>query len=172
MTPEELDPLADEIGNYLVRLSRVRDRTIAHAKASVGIDPAAYACLFRLLSDGSMRSGALAEVMYTDPSTVSRQVAQLVGRGLVERQPDPTDGRASVLAVTDAGRAAAGRIRAGRNERLGRLLEDWPVDDLRDFARLMDRFVSDYERMRPVFVAGLVTPTEEEDADTGVRSGR
>ncbi|MFC4603799.1 MarR family winged helix-turn-helix transcriptional regulator [Rhodococcus kronopolitis] len=152
MTPDELDPLTDQIGNYLVRLQRVRERTIAHAKATDGIDPAAYACLFRLLRDGPMRSGALAEVMYSDPSTVSRQVGQLVERGHVERQPDPTDGRASVLAVTEAGRAAAERIRVGRNERLGRLLVDWPLDDLQDFARLMDRFVSDYERLRPTWV--------------------
>ncbi|MFC9788142.1 MarR family winged helix-turn-helix transcriptional regulator [Rhodococcus sp. NPDC127528] len=153
MTPEEVEPLADEIGNYLVRLQRVRDRTIAHAKSTDGIDPAAYACLFRLINDGPMRSGALAEAMYADPSTVSRQVAQLVERGHVERQADPTDGRASVLAVTDSGRAAAGRIRALRNEKLGRLLADWPLQDLEDFARLMDRFVSDYELARPTFAA-------------------
>lgn len=153
MTPEEVEPLADEIGNYLVRLQRVRDRTIAHAKATDGIDPAAYACLFRLINDGPMRSGALAEAMYSDPSTVSRQVAQLVDRGHVERRADPTDGRASVLAVTDSGRAAAGRIRALRNEKLGWLLADWPLQDLQEFARLMDRFVSDYELARPTFAS-------------------
>ncbi|MGW0040685.1 MarR family winged helix-turn-helix transcriptional regulator [Rhodococcus sp. NPDC003348] len=151
MTPDDVAPLADRIGNDLVRLQRVRDRTIAHAKATDGIDPAVFACLFRLIHDGPMRSSALAEAMYTDPSTVSRQVTQLVDRGHVERQPDPTDGRASVLAVTDSGRDAAARIRALRNERLGRLLADWPVDDLREFTRLLDRFVEDYERLRPVF---------------------
>lgn len=151
MTPDDVTPLADRIGNDLVRLQRVRERTIAHAKATDGIDPAVYACLFRLIHDGSMRSSALAETMYTDPSTVSRQVTQLVDRGLVQRRPDPTDGRASVLAVTDAGRAAASRIRTMRNERLGQVLSGWPVEDLEQFTRLLDRFVVDYERMRPVF---------------------
>ncbi|WP_246097791.1 MarR family winged helix-turn-helix transcriptional regulator [Rhodococcus spelaei] len=162
MTPEDVEPLADEIGNYLVRLQRVRDRTIAHAKATDGIDPAAYACLFRLIKDGPMRSGALADAMYSDPSTVSRQVAQLVDRGHVERLADPTDGRASVLAVTDTGRAAAGRIRTLRNEKLGSLLAGWPRQDLEDFARLMDRFVSDYEHARPTFAA----------VDSGTRTAR
>lgn len=151
MTPDEVEPLADRIGNHMVRLQRMRDRTMAHAKTTDGIDPAVYACLFRLVHDGPMRSSALAEVMYSDPSTVSRQVTQLVDRGLVERQPDPTDGRASVLAATDEGRAVAARIRARRNEKLGQVLVDWPVDDLTEFARLMDRFVDDYERMRPIF---------------------
>ena len=96
-----------------------------------------------------MRSSTLAEAMRADPSTVSRQVTQLVDRGHVERLPDPTDGRASVLAGTDSGRAAAGRIRALRNERLAMMLADWPTDDLEQFARLMDRFIDDYERTWP-----------------------
>ncbi|EME24056.1 MarR family winged helix-turn-helix transcriptional regulator [Rhodococcus triatomae] len=150
-TQDDVEALADRIGNHLVRLQRVRDRTIAHAKATDGIDPAAYACLFRLISEGPMRSGALAEVMYSDPSTVSRQVTQLVERGHVERQPDPTDGRASVLAVTESGREAATRIRSLRNEKLRHVVADWSVDDLNEFTRLLDRFVEDYERMRPIF---------------------
>lgn len=151
MTAEDIAPLADRIGNQLVRLQRVRDRTIAHAKATDGIDPAAYACLFRLIHDGPMRSSALADAVFADPSTVSRQVTQLVDRGHVQRQPDPTDGRASVLDATDGGRAAAGRIRALRNERLEKMLADWSADELEQFARLMDRFIDDYERMRPLF---------------------
>ncbi|MBP1160908.1 MULTISPECIES: MarR family winged helix-turn-helix transcriptional regulator [unclassified Rhodococcus (in: high G+C Gram-positive bacteria)] len=175
---DEIEPYADEIGNFLVRLQRVRERTIAHAKSTDGIDPAAYGCLFRLLKDGPMRSGALAESMYTDPSTVSRQVAQLVERGHVQRQADPTDGRASVLAVTESGRAAAGRIRALRNERLGMMLDEWSIEDLQDFARLMDRFVTDYERMRPLFTPERSLPSEsvaerslrsDSDAERGVR---
>jgi DNA-binding MarR family transcriptional regulator len=39
-----------------------------------------------------------------DQSTVSRAVATLVGLGLLERVPDPADRRASILAVTAAGR--------------------------------------------------------------------
>lgn len=39
-----------------------------------------------------------------DASTISRSVAALVADGLVERRPDPTDKRATFLAVTPAGR--------------------------------------------------------------------
>ena len=37
---------------------------------------------------------------------VSRLVDELEARGLVERRPDPTDGRATLAAITPAGRAA------------------------------------------------------------------
>ena len=43
---------------------------------------------------------ALAAAVHSDPSTVSRQVAALVRAGLIERQADPEDGRASVLVPT------------------------------------------------------------------------
>ena len=70
-----------------------------------GVEWAAYGLLFQLVNDGPQRSSALAETACVDPSTVSRQVAQLVKAGLVERQSDPEDGRASLLVATERGRA-------------------------------------------------------------------
>ena len=70
MIPDDVASLADRIGNDLVRLQRVRDRTIAHAKATDGIDPAVYACLYRLIHDGPMRSSAT-------PSTQRRLMATI-----------------------------------------------------------------------------------------------
>ncbi|TSD95589.1 MarR family transcriptional regulator [Skermania sp. ID1734] len=145
----------DKIGLHLVRLQRIRDRTLSQLSTMTKgvVDPAAYACLFRLLAEGPMRSGALAEAMYADPSTMSRQVAQLVERGLVERRADPGDGRASVLAVTEVGREMAAHLRQLRNARLDRILSDWTDDERRDFARLLGKFVTDYECRRPEVIA-------------------
>ncbi|MBJ8345997.1 MarR family winged helix-turn-helix transcriptional regulator [Antrihabitans sp. YC2-6] len=162
-----MDEYADEIGRELIRLQRVRDRTTSQiALAKGGVDPAIFTCLFRLMTDGPMRSGALAEAVYSDPSTVSRQVAQLVERGLVSRQADPVDGRAIVLVVTDAGRALAEQMRRRRNENLSRVIADWPVEDRSEFVRLLGRFVDDYERRRPEMIAALVPQdcaTKKED---------
>jgi DNA-binding MarR family transcriptional regulator len=44
-------------------------------------------------------------VLLSQPA-LSRMVDRLVERGLVERRPDPEDGRGVCLALTDAGRAA------------------------------------------------------------------
>ncbi|MDZ7884163.1 MAG: MarR family transcriptional regulator [Mycobacterium sp.] len=66
-----------------------------------------------------MRSSELATMVNSDPSTVSRQVAQLVERGHVERVPDERNGRAFVLAVTQSGREVAAAIQQRRTESLG-----------------------------------------------------
>ena len=104
------DAAIDLIAQQLVRLGRIRERTNAqiHATSQGEIEVAAYGIIFKLLHDGPMRSGELAEALYSDASTISRQVAGLVKRGLIERRADPDDGRASVLVVTDDGRTASG----------------------------------------------------------------
>lgn len=140
---------AEELGTQLLRLQRLRERNIAQISSSGGVDGAAYVCLFRLLRDGPMRSSELATVVNSDPSTVSRQVAQLVDRGHVERLPDERDGRAYVLAVTDTGREVAEAIQQRRTEHIGQVIEEWTREDRAALIELLARFLTDYEKVRP-----------------------
>jgi DNA-binding MarR family transcriptional regulator len=48
-------------------------------------------------------------VLLSQPA-LSRLVDRLAGRGLVERRPDPADGRSVLLSLTDVGRAVQRRI--------------------------------------------------------------
>ena len=50
-----------------------------------------------------------------DKGAVSRQVQHLTELGLIERTPDPADGRAALLAVTDDAR------------RRSRILDQWAL---------------------------------------------
>ncbi|TQM29204.1 MarR family winged helix-turn-helix transcriptional regulator [Nocardia bhagyanarayanae] len=152
----------DTIAVQLTRLQRIRDRTALQIRTTDGVDPAVFAVLFRLLCDGPMRSGALAEAVYSDASTVSRQVAQLVERELVRRTADPADGRATVLEVTERGREVAERIRRRRHDNLTLVMADWTPDNRALFADLLRQFVDDFERARPAMVAGPRLPKPDE----------
>ena len=81
-----------------------------------------------------------------DPSTVSRAVASLVDLGLVERQADPRDGRASVLVLTDAGRTALDDAVDWYGAVFERALDGWAPDDVADLCAGLDRFTSRIER--------------------------
>ncbi|WP_067817517.1 MarR family winged helix-turn-helix transcriptional regulator [Nocardia inohanensis] len=153
------DDVIDAVALQVIRLGRLRDRTNAQiAAATQGeIEPAAFAILFQLIHHGPMRSGALAEALYSDASTISRQVAALVKKGLLERRADPSDGRVSVLAITEMGRTVATEIRARRNDSLRKIFGDWPEDELETFARLFARFVDGYEISRQTMLAELST---------------
>jgi DNA-binding MarR family transcriptional regulator len=71
--------------------------------------------------------------------TTSRQIAGLERLGLVRRRPDPVDGRAALLEMTDEGRERFDRTRAARLDRLRRMLGSWPTDELTMLARLLHR---------------------------------
>ena len=94
-----------------------------------------------------MRVTDLAEVKQADPSTISRQVAQLVKAGLARREADPVDGRASRLAVTEAGMAACQQLHDSRHALLSKALGDWPPEQVAAFADLFAEFNSSVEAL-------------------------
>jgi DNA-binding MarR family transcriptional regulator len=78
-----------------------------------------------------------------DPSTVSRAVAALVRFGLVRRSPDPTDGRASVLKLTEQGTAALGDTYRWYEALLAEALAGWSPQDVAAFTAMLHRFSGD-----------------------------
>ncbi|MEV6770424.1 MarR family winged helix-turn-helix transcriptional regulator [Nocardia sp. NPDC051030] len=158
--PEAVDipeDVLDSIGFQVTRLTKLRDRTNAQIAAVTNgeVEPGAFAILFHLIHCGPIRSGVLADGLYSDASTISRQVAALVKRGLIERRADPADGRVSVLAVTEAGMAAAAEIRVRRNESLRKILDGWTPSERETFAGLLHRFVDGYDATRQEMLAHL-----------------
>jgi DNA-binding MarR family transcriptional regulator len=108
--------------------------------------------LGRLAEHGPLRATDLAADTLLDLSTVSRQIRSLVERGLVERRPDPEDGRGALLSPTQAGLAAVERYRAQRDQKLAEALAGWPGADRQNFGRLLARFNDDFaeRHVRPV----------------------
>ncbi len=158
MTAPTGTPLLDStahLSQELIRLREVMERTGAQmaARRRDDLDKAAYVVLFHLATGGPRRSGALAESMFADPSTISRHVAQLVERGLVARTADPDDGRATVLAATDLGQQTAAAVRAHRCRLTQFVVENWEPADTATLTRLLARFVDDLERLRPALLA-------------------
>lgn len=92
---------------------------------------------------GEQRLGQLAAHLEVDVSVVSRQVATLVATGLITRRPDPVDGRAQLLAITDAGRAAVDRHRARRARWVAEALAGWEDDEVRRMAEQLRHLVHD-----------------------------
>jgi DNA-binding MarR family transcriptional regulator len=76
-----------------------------------------------ILHDRRPRMAALADHLGLDKSTMSGLVARAEKRGLVERQPDPTDSRASIVSMTPAGIELADRVRAEVHAELAPLVD-------------------------------------------------
>lgn len=65
-----------------------------------------YGLLAHLYGLGGISIGALAEKLFMDPTTLTRNLRPLERRGLVELALDPNDRRSRRLLLTDEGRAA------------------------------------------------------------------
>ena len=129
------------LSEQLPRLMRLIHGLKAQSAAEGGRDRAAHVLLFPLCRLGPLRQSALADLVHADPSTVSRHVTLLVERGLVRRVADETDGRASRLVLTDAGRAELEHMRGDREARVRQVVADWSDDDVATFTALFDRLL-------------------------------
>jgi DNA-binding MarR family transcriptional regulator len=147
------DTAAAALSEQVLRLHRSfntmrQQMTAGRATSGDGVEWAAYGLLFQLVSGGPRRSSALAEAVCVDPSTVSRQVAQLVKAGLVERQSDPDDGRASLLVATAQGRDVYAAKQEHRQKLFAHLLADWAEADVLALTDLLTRFNDSFVEQR------------------------
>jgi DNA-binding MarR family transcriptional regulator len=134
---DELRALSEQMPRFMRLIHGIKSQHTAEG----GRDLAALVLLFPLQRLGPLRQSALAEQVHADPSTVSRHVALLVERGLVLRAADESDGRASRLVLTDAGRAELDQLRAQRVAYLRTVTADWTDDELDTFTTLFDRLL-------------------------------
>jgi DNA-binding MarR family transcriptional regulator len=87
--------------------------------------------MVEIAREGRIRQVELARRLRLEKSTVSRLVANLVGRGWVHRETADGDGRGILLVLTGAGATAAARQADARRDRLTALLDRIPDDQRR-----------------------------------------
>ena len=126
----------------LLGLWRVIRRLKASA-AALGGDPAALHVVHMVKEHGPLRLTALAEAAMLDASTVSRHVQHLEAAGHLARTTDPADRRATLIEVSESGRALLREALAARGRLLDDALAGWPAEDRAALARLLSRLAED-----------------------------
>jgi DNA-binding MarR family transcriptional regulator len=136
---------ADDIRRVETQLGTLLRRTRAFiAESATDVHPelgaTGYSVLARVTDRGPMRATDLVEQFDTDKATISRQTAHLEAIGLVSREPDPSDGRAQIISVTDEGRRRVDAARKRNRQRLRRGLGEWDAGEVRELGRLLEKF--------------------------------
>jgi len=129
--------LEREVALLLRRSRAIQGRLAGQLHAD--LDGAAYGLLVLLDDAGPLRASDVVTRLGLDKSTVSRQVASLVALGLVDRVPDPDDGRAQVLSTSAEGHTRLSRLRDARRQRWEADLADWETTDVATLAQLLGR---------------------------------
>jgi DNA-binding MarR family transcriptional regulator len=93
------------------------------------IDRAGYWLLVRVSDAEPIRLSELAESVELDLSTVSRQTRDLVTAGLLVKVPDPLDGRASLLSLSERGRQVLDAVSEARRQVLTDAIAEWSEEE-------------------------------------------
>lgn len=107
------------------------------------LTPPDLSLLVAIDDQAPVRATDVAISLGLDKSTVSPQVRRLERLGLVSRSPAQTDRRASLLTLTDDGRATAERLEQTASRLLGARLAHWSPGDREALTTLLERLVSD-----------------------------
>jgi DNA-binding MarR family transcriptional regulator len=102
---------ADAI-NQAIRLLSLRHRArTATLLAPLGLHPGQEALLLELARTGPMIQAQLSEALNIEPPSVTLMTRKLEASGHVRRAPAPSDKRASVVELTDSGRALTDQVK-------------------------------------------------------------
>ncbi len=120
---ESVDSSLSAARDLRVLFSRLR-RRLRDVTVDGGLTPSQTAVLTRLWKEGASSASALAEAERVRPQSMATIVAALEQLELIERTPDPEDGRRQVISLTAAGRQRAESDRQVREEWLARAMRE------------------------------------------------
>jgi DNA-binding MarR family transcriptional regulator len=110
-------------------------RWLRREDAPSGLSAPRLSALSVVVMGGPLTLGALAAAEQVRPPTMSRLVDALEAEGLVVREPDPDDGRATRVRATPHGARLLAQGRARRVRRLAAALDALPPADRATLAR-------------------------------------
>jgi DNA-binding MarR family transcriptional regulator len=151
-TPLTAQPRLGEIGlmNYAPYLmNRIMGRYNASLRdemAGLGLTTPKMRALAVLTVVEGPLIRELAVYTVTDPSTLSRALDQLDGEGLIRRQSDAADSRATRVFVTEAGRAAFDSLWPHMAAAQARMFRGVPDEERRAFVGTLQKMLTNIRK--------------------------
>jgi DNA-binding MarR family transcriptional regulator len=125
----------------LLRITRV----IRNQRVDMSITLTQLSAMGSLHKRGPMSAGELASCERVQPPSMTKVLAMLEDRGLVRRDPHPSDRRQAIIAITDAGIALLESERRSRDAWLSQRLVQLSSDEralLRNVVPVLDKLAA------------------------------
>jgi DNA-binding MarR family transcriptional regulator len=133
---QQLDAETGEFGRTAIALalamtrlrSRLREEAGMHR---TGLSISQIALLGRLIAEGPATAAYLASAEHVSQQAIAQSLTTLKAEGLVTAEPDPSDGRKTLLSATAAARDLYDAMHASRESWLIRAIETTLTDEER-----------------------------------------
>ena len=138
MSEDEAGAEAEEtLSEAFWSVARQLRQVTREALAPWDVTPAQFRAIGTLVRHGPMRLSELSEQLRIAPRSTTEVVDALQEHGLVRREPDPHDRRATLVRLTDRGTEVATAIRATRNAGAEHFFSRLPAADRADLTRIL-----------------------------------
>ncbi|MGS2617860.1 MarR family winged helix-turn-helix transcriptional regulator [Micromonospora sp. LZ34] len=144
--------------NQAIRLLSLRHRARAAALlAPLGLHPGQEALLLELDRTGPRIQAQLSEALGCEPPSVTLMTRKLEAAGHVRRKPAPSDKRASIVELTDSGKALADQIKQLWCALAEETVTGLPAETAAELPGILNAMTSNVDTRRPATHAAAGT---------------
>lgn len=134
---DAIPDLDDLPGHYIRRLQQIAVAVFLQEAEPFGLTPVQFGALQAVRRSPGVDQRTLAANIGLDTSTMGGVIDRLEARGLVRRNPSPTDRRVRLLTPTDEGIALLDQVYPAMLRAQERMLEPLPVAERGEFMRML-----------------------------------
>ncbi|MEY9846053.1 MarR family winged helix-turn-helix transcriptional regulator [Streptacidiphilus sp. MAP5-3] len=136
------EPFSPPLG-MILRQAHVRaSRAFTEALRPIGLETSGAGLLLSLHQLGPLTQRQLIDLTGNDKSSMVRYIDGLEQRGLVRRQPHPTDRRAHLVTLTDPGHEVLARVKETAERTDQRLAQGLTPEETLTLRALLARFAA------------------------------
>jgi DNA-binding MarR family transcriptional regulator len=122
-------PTPQQMANELRSVLGLLYRRMRQTRVAEDLTLPESSALSRLEHHGPTTAAELAKLEQISPQSIGVTLQALEARGLIQRAPDPDDGRRVILSLTDGGRGRMRSKRMARTEQLTRALSGLTAEE-------------------------------------------
>lgn len=136
--------------NQAIRLLSLRHRARATTLlAPLGLYPGQEVLLLELARTGPMIQAELSDALGCEPPSVTLMTRKLEASGHISREPAPTDKRASVVTLTDRGRALAEQVKRLWCDLAEETVTGLPAETVAELPGILNALTGNVDTRRP-----------------------
>jgi DNA-binding MarR family transcriptional regulator len=145
MSPVALLP-ASSLGYQVNYLGRLMEHGLREQISSFGVVPGQFAQLLSLYKEDGLTQAQLCERVRIEQPTMANTLARMERDGLIDRLPDPIDGRRSLVTLTKRARDVEGDLTAAARRVNAAATRGLTKSQIATFMQTMDAIIGNLER--------------------------